>query len=51
MERRSRLELVVAASAVLISLLDECWITDFEAESEPVPVALCPSAPGADWAG
>ncbi len=37
------------AKACYCSILDECWMTDFESESRSV--ARCPQAPGPDWNG
>ena len=39
----------MAAKACHCSILDQCWITDFE--SEPTAVAKCPAPPADDWRG
>jgi hypothetical protein len=37
------------AEACYCSILDECWVTDFDTGSRSV--AQCPAAPGPDWRG
>lgn len=48
-ERVDRARWKLSAQACHCSILDQCWITDFEAE--PVPVEVCPEPPSADWRG